>query len=444
MMLGREKYAGVTPTLWYSGLVVFVALATIGIKWFVILRVGRFQLELSNFGALMLIALLGVSILLFRQVRAPMILNVLVVLLLLLLASFTIKGEPPNIVIMSLAATLGAYSIANTTSMRSSTPVFLAFVFFFGFFVFSALYAGVDLIDGFRDYIVTRNRDRFNFWVMRPVYNAFSGSGSFEDDDFRTQLNNGVSATFAVFYILAGSYALDGEKHMIPVALMSLLMVFCVFSSSAVLTCMLATIVFVIYYLRTAEGIGYYVFILIGIVVALIVGPIIVDYLMSNIESDSNTREGRLIQYSEALDSIEDHFLFGAGLNRFHRHYVHNLFLFSFSSIGIVGAILAGYIFVYAAFLSISGLRSIISGGEMRPELLMVTCLPILFIIRINVGGGGGLPTGGGLVALAIALVARRALHPPPETSPVTTKRLPPTGQIIRIRRDFPEGDTVG
>ncbi|WP_424930550.1 O-antigen ligase family protein [Amaricoccus tamworthensis] len=427
MIRQYDTLPGSAPTPWFNGLVIYVALATVGIKWFIVLTVGRFQIELSNFGSLMLLGLMGLGILLFRQFRAPMILNVQLILLVLLLASFTVNGEPSNVVVMSLAATLGAYAISNAVSMRDSTPVLLAFLTFFGFFIFSALLAGVDLIGGFSEYLVTGNRDRFNFWVLRPVYNAFSQSDVFEDDDFRTQLNNSVSATYAIFYILAGSYALNGEKRMIPVAMLSLIMVLSIFSSSAVLTCILASAVFVVYYLRAAKGGGPYVLIVLGLLLVLVTGPLVLDYLTLNLNSDSDTRAGRLIQYSEALDSIEDNMLFGVGLTRVHRHYVHNFFLFSLSSIGIIGAICAGYILLYAALLSISGMRAIIAGAALQPELLMVTCLPILFLVRASVGGGGGLPTGGGLVALALALVARRALHSPPERRLIVAKQ-PPQG----------------
>ncbi|MCV6595562.1 MAG: hypothetical protein OIF40_00570, partial [Mangrovicoccus sp.] len=416
----------------FSWLFIYTAVATVGAKWLVILRLGGMRLEMSNFGTLVLIGLLGLLIVMQRRFKMPIVLNVLLILQLVLAACFIIRGDPPTIVIMSIAATLGGYSIANATSMRDSSPVFYGAVTFFGFFVLSSFLAGVDLVGGFLEYLTSGNRDRFNYWIMRPIYNAFTSSSGGADAEFRTQLNNSVAGTCSLIYMLACAYALHGERRMIPVALFALLLVFALFSSSAVLTCLLSTFVFALYYLRHSKSVfGLYLFFVVGILGVLVAGPIAAEYMSSNVDGDSYTRATRLRQYAGAFDYIDGNMLFGVGLIKVDGHVPHNFFLFAFSAVGLFGAFASGFILLYAICMSVIGAYGGLVKGIRQPEILIATCLPILFVIRCSVGGAGGLPAGGGMVSFALALVAWRGI----DWSPVTEEDPEPLQ-----KQSLPEG----
>ncbi|MCV6598533.1 MAG: hypothetical protein OIF40_15790 [Mangrovicoccus sp.] len=420
----------------FNWLFIYTAVATVGAKWLVILRLGGMRLEMSNFGTLVLIGLLGLFIVMQRQLRMPIVLNVLLILQLVLVASFVIRGNSPTIVIMSIAATLGGYSIANAMSMRDSSPVFYGAVTFFGFFVLSSFLAGVDLIGGFLDYLTSGNRDRFNYWIMRPIYNAFTPSSGGADAEFATQLNNSVAGICSLIYMLACAYALHGERRMIPVALFALLLVFTLFSSSAVLTCMVSTFIFALYYLRHSKSVfGLYLFFVVGILGVLVVGPIAAEYLSSNVEGDSYSRATRLRQYAGALGYIDENMLFGVGLIKVDGHVPHNFFLFSFAAVGLFGAFAAGFILLYAISMIVAGAYGGLIKGIRQPELLIATCLPILFVIRCSVGGAGGLPAGPGMVSFALALVAWRGIDWSPVTAkdpePLQEQSLPESGKAV-------------
>ena len=417
MNIQPRRKSAESPSLNVGGplaaLIVFVLLASVGAEWFQVLKAGGFTLELSNVGSLVAIGLCGLLVILRRELRAPMVLNVLLVLFVMLIFAMAARGQPHGVVIISLFGILSAYALANVHSLRNQTPVLAAFVAYIGFIALSLIISGVDFIAGFADYLSHFNRARFNAKVMHPIYNAFIAGGA--DEAYRTQINNRASATFALFYILAGSYALTGQRIMIPVAAISLFAVFLIFSSAAMMVCAIVSLIFFWHWaLRVENKLVVLIIVFVASTVFIIVWPTLSIYIEANLLSDSSTREGRMVQYGEALNSIDKNMIFGSGLVTVQVTYIvhiHNIILFSFATAGIAGFIAATYVILYVIWLSLKGLNAIRLGDTVQPEALMTACLPILFLIRCMVGGGGGLPASAGALALGLALVSRRALH---------------------------------
>lgn len=387
-------------------LATFIALATVGAKWFLVARFGGRAIEASNFGGLIVLGLGALVVLSSRQLRSNSVFNTLLLLQALLLVMLSLRGDPVTIVIMSIANTLVAYALVNAGTLRAPGVIIVAFTGLLGFIVMSAAIAGIDLLGGVVEYMQTLNRDRFKFHVLRPIYNAFT-SGP-EVEEYTTTINNALAATFALFYVLSGSYAVCGNRRMAVVAVISLAAVFTIFSSSAMLVCGTMTIVFAAAAARRARSSIWWLYALfVGLVgLSSIVTLFGAEYLVENIVSDDASRQGRLLQYEGALAAIDANFWLGAGVISVHGHYVHNLFLFAFSAIGIVGAILVLAVFVMAAGISFYGLRRSFLGPDLQPQTLMAAGLPLIFMIRSLVGGAGGLPNGPGILALALAVIA--------------------------------------
>ncbi len=395
-----------------GAILLFVLLATVGAKWVPVTSAGGYTLELSNMGALLAIAMGGVLVILKRELRAPLVLVVTVGLLILLIASHATRGQPYNTMIMSMVAVASTVAVANVSNLRSPMPVIWAVGGFICVLVVSVMVSGVDFVGGITEYLTTFNRKRLNATIMAPIYNAFQQGNDFT---YFSSMSNTVAASFALFYILAGSYALTGDRRMIPVALLSLFVVLSIFSSSGVLTCLLTSIVFFWHWAKSARN-KWAILMFAAALLSFLVTfwAEIAEFFYYNVVNDEGSRDGRLEQYDQALASIENNMLLGAGTVVVNIYYsIHNFFLYSFAAAGVAGAVLSAFVIIYVAILSVQGLRAIYHGNSHQPEALLVACLPLLFLIRVMFGGAGGLPMGAGALALGLALVARRALHIP-------------------------------
>ncbi|WP_157577767.1 O-antigen ligase family protein [Roseivivax halodurans] len=386
-----------------------VMLGTVGAKWLVVVTLAGKSLELSNIGLLFSLGIFGCWVLPERGFRSIPVLNVLLLLLLLLLGGLMIRGDPIDIVVMSIAHVLGAYAVATIARVDGRISVLGGFLGIFGFLALSVMISGVDVLFGVLDYLRTLDRDRFAFQVLRPIYNAFVTDNT---DEITVQINNALCAAFVLIYMIAGSHAVLGNRMMALVCVLCLAMVFTIFSSSAVLAAAASTLIFGFVAVMRVRGF-WQIYVLVGLTLlgGMALAGGISEYLVANVADDTGSRDQRIEQYTAALDLMDRHIWLGTGYVEVSGHSIHNFFLFSFVSVGVAGGVLSLAVFVLAAGLSLKGCRLLLTEREVTPPMVMLACLPILFVLRSLVGGAGGLPTGPGILALGFALAALRQLQ---------------------------------
>jgi hypothetical protein len=397
----------------FSGLMLLTFLASAGMKWFPIIKTGSLSIEANNLGALIVIAAIPLFVVGrgFKLVVPPMVALIIFSNILLWFA-FSIRGQEQGARMLSVTfpaaiACLGVLQIAPIAIDNLRKYVWWAFLLLSGLVVVSAQITGVDIFGGAIDYVTTLNRNMLLFQVLRPIFNAFAPAG---DTEYLATMMNEVAAAYAVLFIIAGSLAVRGGWRMWTIAAVSFVVNFVMFSSSAVMVIGFSVLIISLrWFILTKNWAAKFFVIWILIMGAVLMAPSVAQYVEDSVVEDAGSRGMRLDQYSYAVSSIDQNMLTGIGYVEINGNVIHNYFLFSWVSAGIVGAAIAIAVFGATIRLIVAGIYGVIHGRT--PELhMMVALLSFLFLIRILFSGGGGIPSGIGIVAIALALLIRRRI----------------------------------
>ena len=393
---------------------VFIALATAGAVWIPLIRVGETVLELANVGDLLLIACACCFVLARRLLNAPLLLNLIALLLFLLAAGFLLRGERGlGPVILSTPALLAAYALVNLEPLSArqlEAPTAFALAAFFGLFVISSIAAGTNLPDAVLRYVATLDRNAFVYSDLRPVWNAYASG---EELEYLASVINGVSAAFTLFFLLSATLATNGSRLMLLCAVISLGWVIVLFSASAILTCVLGISVLAARQIIQSghrPTLSALWFPALAIVCLPFAGYVIL-FLDSNVASDTASWSSRLAQYRGAFDTIDARPLLGSGTVTVDGHKIHNLPLFSWSAAGFPSFLVAIAIYVCVSCIVLDGIAGSFRRGPVVAEYLIMSVLPILLVVRTLVGGAGGVPSGAAMTAIAVVLLVRRNLR---------------------------------
>ena len=234
--------------------------------------------------------------------------------------------------------------------------------------------------------------------MIRPLFNSFSATSS----DYLASVINILSSALAVLFVI-------GISHRAYVAAFACgLLVLILFSASAVLAVILTLLILgARWFMQSRQKLGPALALLLVIVAAPVLIEPALTYFSLNVSADNASRAARLDQYSAALDYINASPLFGGGIVRIDGHLIHNALLFSWVTAGVVPAILIGATYVLAIRLLLRSVPGAILGDVRWCGVFGLTSI---FLIRISIGGGGGLPEATAMTALAIAVLLDRQL----------------------------------
>lgn len=296
--------------------------------------------------------------------------------------------------------TIVLYGLPNDTD-RFIKMVVTSFIAFLMVVWISGRLAGVDVFVSVLNYLTSFNRNEFVFSFLRVMFNAFSTSG---DATYVASVVNTLAATFAIFFLISASLATAGSRLMIAIAIISGGSVFILFSSSAVLSCALGGSAIFMCWLANSRR-AYQPLTLLGlgaISMSAVWGPVSAFFL-SNVAEDGDSRSDRVDQLIFSLEYINEAVLLGHGHRLVYGHEIHNWPLFAWVSGGILCGTIAIFSILYTVILCASGLlRAFREPDRMHWHLIYGT-VPIIFLVRVMVGGGGGAPAGPIVIGLAIA-----------------------------------------
>ncbi len=411
-----------------STFLVIVAFSTPGLKWVPIANVGGITLEISSFGALVLcIGLLVLTFIRTGRVYAPAILVVSIALVLFVGMSFAIRGQTAgiNTALLAAAYTVAAIAVANsnpTCVEKLNSSVFWACLVIGVVIAASAAISSVNIYRGVFEWIVTLDRNAFVYQYFRPLINAFAPA---ETVDYRASIINALSAGLTLLFIISAAKATAGSLAMLAIAFCCFCAVFVLGSSSALITCLPAGFLIGLAWLIRTRNFAAK-FAVTGTVLAIAIaltGPFLLDFFGTIISDDVESRSARITQYSQAFHLIGENVILGKGWHEIDGNPIHNQLLFSWVSAGLLGFLLSFTLYVMSFVLMIKGAYGAFLRSRYLPEYLMLATLPMLFVVRISVGGAGGLPSGAGVYAIAVAVVVERYLRMKGETTRIGSLR---------------------
>jgi O-antigen ligase len=289
-------------------------------------------------------------------------------------------------------------AIAQMPQPSLKTPVVIATILFMGLIFISSVIAEINLINAIIEYLTSLNRTNFVYQTIRPMLNAFTTG----DENYVASVVNQMASALAILFVIAITHRAYFS------AIASGLMIFILFSSSAVLAVVMMLFVLGIRWVKISKTkIGPIIIMAIAIAALPLVIIQAEAYLVLNISGDDASRSARLYQYSAAIEYINANTLFGFGYIEIDSSTIHNSFLFSWVSAGIIPAVcIAGVYILTIRKMVLSSAKSM--NGNIK--WVCVFGLLAIFIIRISFGGGGGLPGSTTMAALAIALGLERHL----------------------------------
>lgn len=402
-----------------SQVLLFLALASVGVKWIPVITIMGIPLEVSNIAQLMLIFLFF-PILLKRNnyvFRSSILFNYLVSFsfIMALVIVYRSQSDAIGIVRLSLFSLLSSYVLVNIDPralLNSKNIVPWALVSFVFLILISFHLADKSFLLSIYSYFITFDRHDFLYGSFRPALNAFSGAAEAGKAVYLASIVNPISSVFALLYILSGALSFKHGWPMFISAIVSLLFTILLFSLSAVLICALASLVFIGRFLRHVEFNSFKLvsFFVVLAIVLVVSGPLI-SFGYSAIIDNEASNGHRIWQYSQSLRLLNELPFWGPGYVLIDGHQIHNLFFFSWISGGILMCLAVVGIYLMLFILMFEGIYGVLFKGSQKIEYLLMATLPILFLVRCSVGGAGGLPVGSASIAVALAVLARKSIH---------------------------------
>lgn len=382
-------------------------LACVGLVWVPVTSIGGTRLELSNMASLLMVA--SLALFAFPRFQFPAIFALLYFVLLTLLGSFAFHGgEGIGTINRSVLAVTAAFAVANLRplslhdlglALRIAVPVFL------GFFWLSASLAGINIIGATVDYLLTLNRSTFIFKALRPIFNAYVEGDQLT---YLASVLNSLASAISLLFIISVACLRQGWVMWV-ITIFLFVMIFILFSTASVLsatfTLLLAWIGWMV---RTPSKIVP-VLVLLGcvVIVPFVMGDL-EAYIALNVLADESSRSARVSQYLGSIDLIDVGLLTGHGYMTINGYEIHNFLLFSAVSAGIFAGAAVFLVMLIAIWTCLR--CAYLSLTDDRWEYPVISGLMFLFLIRISVGGGGGLPSEAGAVALGLAMLVSRNL----------------------------------
>lgn len=385
-----------------SSIILFLAISTIGIKWIPLVKFGGISLEISNIVQLLIIFVFFPLIILKNNFRAhsSMFMNLLFSLVVLMTSVLIIRGDGGSIGILRLSifSLISCYVLINIDRRALLSSKYLvpsALSVFVAVIVFSYYSAGISFFTEVRDYLVTQNRIQFVYGGVRPALNAFSSTSQDGGFEYLASIINAIAGVFALFFILSSALSYKYGKLMLLCSLVSLFFVFILFSLSALLICLLSGIIFIANYVRHTNISRS------KVVATLIIFPVLalnfiplVDFAYTALLDNQASADHRVNQYANAAALLNESPFFGSGYVLIDGFQIHNLLVFTWVSGGffLFFGVFLGYIMAFT--LMLEGIHGSLIKGSRRIEYLLMATLPIVFLIRCSVGGGGRITCG--------------------------------------------------
>jgi hypothetical protein len=403
----------------FSQVLLFLALASAGVKWIPIINVSNIALEVSNIVQLMLIFLFF-PILLKRNdfiFRSSFTFNYLLTFIFFMAVAIVYRSQSDavGIVRLSLFSLLSSYVLVNIDPkalLNSKVVVPGALASFILLILISFYLADKSFLLSVYSYFITFDRSEFLYGSFRPALNAFNGPTEMAKAVYLASNINPISSVFALLFILSGALSFKFGWPMFICAIISLSFALLLFSLSAVLICALVSIVYIARYLRNIE-LTYprLVIIFVVLAVTLIVSGPLISFGYSAVVDNAASNGHRIWQYAQSLQLLNETPFWGPGYILIDGHQIHNLFFFSWISGGVLMCLGAIGIYLMAFFIMFEGIYGALIKGSPKIEYLLMAALPILFLVRCSVGGAGGLPVGSASLAVALAVLARKNIH---------------------------------
>ena len=349
--------------------------------------------EISNLIAVAIILMGFLTFVTCGRLRLPLIHVLLVLTLGCLYFSFRIRGDDgEDQAIRSLAYVLMAIGLAQFTMPNLRVAANVGTVLLLALFAISSFVAGTSLVDGTLEYLTQFDRESFVYKLMRPTLNSFATA----DANYLASVINTLSSALAVLFVVAATH----RARLAAIACGVLVVI--LFSTAAVLAVGITLFVLGARWAARSPGkLGPAAAILLVVVAAPLLYEPALHYFSLNVTQDDASRAARLEQYAGAMNYIDANPLIGVGYVQIGGHLIHNVFLFSWVSAGVVPAVLIAIVYVLAFGLVFRALPATIYGDIRWCGVLGLTSI---FLIRITIGGGGGLPEATAMSALAIAL----------------------------------------
>jgi hypothetical protein len=400
-------------------LILSIALLTGGISWIPLFTLWGINIDVENFGRLITILMLPLLFINNRfKIRADAILVTLFLWIMwtAILMSVHTGTDGKEVIRMWMIETVFAYTILNC-NFNSSTPlkvIAISSVFVLStVFAISSYIAGVDLVGETLNYLITQDRIRFLYQTLRTTFNAFTPFVA-DINQYSTAVMNKIAASYSLLYTILiflpkSNYAIVNKLNIVAVAF-SVICIFLLFSSSSVLMFLFSTFLYVMLKLRQNK-LGIIIILSVAIfllssVAIVFIGDDIVSYITYQIESDTGSREGRVVQYIAAMKYIQESPIFGSGFVSFHGNSVHNWLLFSWMTGGIVSFILSLVVYFLIALKIVTVKNRLVRLGKKNLDLAyFLAALSFVFVIRTMVGGAGGVASGAGMVSFAIFML---------------------------------------
>jgi O-antigen ligase len=398
-----------------SNLILLIVMITVGICWIPVTNIMGVVIDVENVGRLFAILLLPLLLFLNKfKVRTDAITIVLLLWIVwtAILMNLHTGNDGMAVMRMWLVEVLFAITILNCNIISINSLRLITIISVFSLtliFAYSAYSVGIDLISETLKYIVTQNRAHFLYVTLKGTFNAFAPYA----DEYKTVVINKVAATFSLYYCILllipkAKSSLINKLNIVALSISALFIVL-LFSSSGVLILLLATLLYAVKVLKENRTEGVIIIVITGLVfvsvLAVIAGSDIIDYVMFQVDSDTDSRAGRVTQYTGALSYIMKHPILGVGYVTFSGAPVHNWILFSWVSAGVVSVLLAMivYLLIIKKLLS-KNANKIFFNNESISLVYLMMALAFMFLIRSLVGGGGGVVSGASMLALALVL----------------------------------------
>jgi O-antigen ligase len=406
-----------------SNLILLVVMVTVGICWIPMASILGVVIDVENIGRVFAISLLPLLIFSNKfKVRTDAIIVVLFLWILwtAVLMNLHTGNEGMYLMRMWLVEVLFAFTILNCNiqSIYSLRLITIISVFSLTLiFAYSAYSVGIDLVNETLNYVITQNRSHFLYFTLKGTFNAFSTY----TDEYKTVVINKVAATYSLYYcvllLLPKSNSSIVNTLNIVALIISAIFIVLLFSSSGVLVFVFSSLLYAVKILKEKKVNGVIIIVIFGLmtvsVLAVYVGGDIVDYVMFQVDSDTDSRAGRIVQYTGALNYIMKYPILGVGYKTFDGAPVHNWILFSWLSAGFLSALMAIAVYLLIVKKSLSNSANILYiNNDKIPLTYLVMALAFIFLIRSLVGGGGGVVSGAGMNALAIILLYSRKNYP--------------------------------
>lgn len=396
-----------------TGILAFIGIVTVPLDWVPVISSGGTVLEVPNMVSLIFAMILPFAVIMSKRMwRINFIFGLMLLWTLLFVLAMILHKTPEGLstaqqqVMQCLFGWTLALSIAHS-NVRVSQIGFWALISLGSLLLISSLIVHVNLFDEALQFLLTGNRDRFTYKALRPAFNAFVSNSS--NADYVASMINNVANGIALFAALV--FFPDSKEPrslFAPEKLLAFAFIgfaFIVFSTSATLVILVFMTVLGLHLMRHSSMLVRSTLPLLGLAALIIVAGPVLRFSEENLADDAKSRGGRVGQYEVALDRISESVVSGTGYFHVNGLPVHNWPLFSWSTAGYLPFLIVISVYIGLALWGFQAVKLL------RNSSIVIIPLMAQFYIRTSVGGGGGIPVGSGMVAIAVIMGLLERYH---------------------------------